>query len=119
MGSIRTGLIEDHGETGDLVVADLEVAGHDQLVGQVGLVVGPVVAGTDDDVAVVVEDFTYVHRDVVSYELLGHEGPDGVRAPDLPAVVVDVGVGSERGDDPVEVEAVDGCDVIGYYSSDL
>src|SRR5215468_508816 len=111
-GSVRGGLVIDHGQAGYLAVADAEVTGHDQIVGQVGLVVGAVVAGTDDDVAVVVDDLADVHRDVVADELLGHEGTDRTGAPDLAAVVVDVGAGCEGGDDPVGVEGVHGRDVL-------
>src|SRR5580658_1898200 len=110
---VRTWLVEDDRETGDLVVTHSEVARQDELVGQVGLVVGAVVAGTNDDVAVVVEDLAHLHRDVVSDELSGHEGPDGNGAPDLTPVVVDVGVGGEGGDDPVQVEGVDCGYVLG------
>ena len=42
--SVVGGLIEDDGEADNLVVPDAEVAGHDQLVGQVRLVVGAVEA---------------------------------------------------------------------------
>src|SRR6202042_3240631 len=91
--SVGRRLVEDHRQAGDLAVADAEVAGHDQLVGQVGLVVGAVVLSPDDDIPVVVDYFADVHGDVVADEFLGHEGPDGVGAPDLAAVVVDVGVG--------------------------
>ena len=60
-----------------------------------------------------VDDLADLHRDVVADELLGHERPDGVGAPDLAAVVVDVGVGGEGGDDPLGVEGVHGGDVLG------
>jgi hypothetical protein len=67
------------------------------------LVVGAVVAGPDDDVAVVVQDLANVHGHVVADELLVHERSDGVRAPDLAVVVVDVGVGREGVGDAVGV----------------
>src|SRR6202035_4587549 len=106
-------------EAGDLVVTDPEVAGEDQLVGQVRLVVGPVDTGTDNDVAVVVEDFADLHRDVVPDHLFGHEGTDRIGAPHFPTDVVDVGVGGEGGDDPVEVEGVDGRDELGHHTSEF
>jgi hypothetical protein len=45
----------DDDEGDDLAVVDGEVAGQDELAGQVGLVVVAVVATADDGVAVVVE----------------------------------------------------------------
>ena len=45
------------------------------------------------------------------------KGPDRIDTPDLPTVVVDVGVGGERGNDPVEVEGVDRRDVLGDHTS--
>ena len=78
-----------------LTVADAEVVGHDQLVGQVGLVVLAVVAGPHDRVAVVVDDLEHLHRDLVADHLLFDPAPDGVDAGDLPAGVVDVGVGAK------------------------
>jgi hypothetical protein len=45
----------DDVETHDLVLADAEVVGHDQRVGEAGLVVVAVVAGADVGVAVVVD----------------------------------------------------------------
>src|SRR5580693_4276096 len=111
--SVGRRLVEDDRQAGDLAGADAEVAGHDELVGQAGLVVGAVVAGPHDDVAEVVDDLADLHGDVVADELPGHEGPDGVGAPDLAAVVVDVGAGGEGGDDPLGIEGVDRGDVLG------
>src|SRR5689334_1506260 len=47
--SVGGRLVDPDGEADDLVVADAEVAGHNQLVGQVRLVVGAVPLGPDDD----------------------------------------------------------------------
>ena len=66
-----------------------------------------------------VDDLADVHGDVVPDHLLGHPGPDGVGARDLPPGVVDVGVGGERGDDGVDVEGVDGGDVLGDDAGQL
>src|SRR6476646_3636668 len=111
--SVRGGLIEDNGKADDLTVAEAEIAGHDQLVGQILFVVGAVVLGTHNYVAVVVDDLADVHRDAVADELLSHEGPDSLRAPDLAAIVVDECVRCERRDDPVSVDRVDCGDVLG------
>src|SRR2546421_775663 len=110
--SVRGRLVDDDGEADDLVVADAEVAGHNQLVGQVGLVVGAVPLGPDDDVAIVVDDLADIHRHVVADELLGEELPDGIGAPNLPLVVVDVRVIGERVHDAIGVEGVHRVDVL-------
>ena len=93
--SVRRILVEDHGQADDLSVADAEVVRHHQLVGQVGLVVGTVVAGPDDGVAVMVDHLQDLHGDPVADHLLLDPAPDGIDAVDLATGVVDVGVGAK------------------------
>ena len=110
---LRSVAVVDDVEAHDLAVADAEVVGQDQRVGEAGLVVVAVVAGADVRVAVVVDDLGDVERDVVADDLLRDPGTDGVGAPELAVVVVDECVVGERRDDRVGVEGVDGGDVIG------
>ena len=58
-GSVGGGLVEDDGEAGDLVVADSEVARHDELVRQVGLVVGAVVAAAQEELTLELTDYRW------------------------------------------------------------
>ena len=60
-----------------------------------------------------VDDLSDFHGHVIADELLVHELPDSIGAPDLAVVVVDVGVGGEGVDDAVGVEGVEGSDVLG------
>src|SRR6185437_15959606 len=116
---VRGGLVTDDGEADDLPVLDAEVVGHDQFVWEVGLVVGAVVAGADDRLAVVVDDLLHVHRDVVSNHFLGDPRADRVDAVDLAASVVDVGVVGKGGGGSVDVERVDRCEVLGDWACEL
>ena len=109
--SVGAGLIENDAEAGYFAVAKAKVTRHLEVFGQVGLVVGPVVSCAHNGFVVVVQDFPYIHGHVVAHELLGQKDPDGLGAPYFASVVVDVGVGGEGGNDPVEVEGIDGVDV--------
>jgi hypothetical protein len=60
----------------------------------------------------VIDDLAHLHGDMVADHLLGHPGPNGIDAIDLPAGVVDVRIGSERGDDTSDVEGVHSGDVL-------
>jgi hypothetical protein len=56
---------------------------------------------------------------VVADHLLLDPAADRVDADDLPAGIVDVGVGGERGEDRVGVEGVNGGDVVGDDAGEL
>ena len=106
-------LIESDDESDDLVIADGEVIGQDELVRQVRLVVVAVVAAANDGVAVVVEDLGHRDGHPVADQFLGHPAADGLAAPEFPVRIVDQGVVGEGGHDSVLVERVDGGDVLG------
>src|SRR5579859_7653888 len=110
--SIAGGGVRDDDEGDNLAVADGEVAGQDELVRQVRLVVVAVVAAADDGVAVVVEDLGHLDGHPVTDQFPGHPAADGLAAPELPVHVVDQGVAGKGGHDGVLVERVDGGDVL-------
>src|ERR1700722_9116014 len=114
--SVGGGLVEDHGQADDLVVANAEIVRHDQLVRKIGLVVVAVVAGSHDGVAVMVDDFPHLQRDLVAYHLLFHPRSYGGEAGDLATGIVYVRVRGEGGDDGVDVESIDGGDVVGDHA---
>src|ERR1700744_3354643 len=114
--SVPGGLVEDDGEADDPAVPDAEVARHDQLLRQVCLVVGAVVAGSDDGVAVVVNDLDDLHGHMVTHKLLRYEPADGVDSLDLAAVVVHVGIRGEGGHNALGVKGVYGGDVFSDYA---
>ena len=58
-----------------------------------------------------VDDLSYVKRDFVSDYLFLHPPPDRIDTRDLAAVVVDIGILGEGGDDRIGVEGVHGLDV--------
>src|SRR4029453_15510354 len=116
---VRGGLVTDDGEADDLPVLDAEVVGHDQFVREVGLVVGAVVAGADDRLAVVVDDLLHVHRDVVSNHFLGDPRADRADAVDLAGGFVYVGVVGKGGGGSVDIERVDRCEVLGDWACEL
>src|SRR5579859_487275 len=105
--------VADDDEGDDLAVADGEVAGQDELVRQVRLVVIAVVAAADDDVAEVVEDLGHLDGHPVADKSPGRPAADGLDSPELAVRVVDHGVAGEGGRDGVLVERVDGGDVLG------
>src|ERR1700724_112244 len=107
--SIAGGGVPDDDEGDDLAVADGEVAGQDELVRQVRLVVVAVVAAADDGVAVVVDDVGYRDAHPVTDQFPGHPAADGLGPPEFPPVhVVEQGVVGEGGHDGVLVEGIDG-----------
>jgi hypothetical protein len=85
----------------------VKVVRHDQLVGKVGPVEVSVVTAADDDLAVVVKGFGDLNGHMVTHHLFGHPTANGVGAPELPASVVDEGIGREGGDDGILVEGID------------
>src|ERR1700746_2692107 len=105
--------VEDDDQPDDLAVADGEVVGEDELVRQVRLVEGAVVAAADNGVAVVLDDLGDVDGDVVAGHLLRYPSANGLGAPELAPGVVDQGVTGEGGHDGVGVAGVDGGDVLG------
>src|SRR6185437_737397 len=112
--SVAGGDVPGDDEGDDLAVADGEVAGQDELVRQVRLVVVAVVAAADDGVAVMVEDVGHRDGHPVADEFPGHPAADGLGSPEFPPVhVVEQGVVGEGGHDGVLVERVDGGDVLG------
>src|SRR6202035_3339872 len=111
--SVAGGDVPADDEGDDLAVADGEVAGQDELVRQVRLVVVAVVAAADDGVAVVVQDLGHLDGHPVADQFPGHPAADGLAAPELPVHVVDQGVAGKGGHDGVLVERVDGGDVPG------
>jgi hypothetical protein len=110
---IRGRLIENDGEADDLSFSDTEVVRHDQLLWKVRLVVFAIVGRPNDRVAVVVDDLSYLKRDLVSDHLFLHPPPDRIDTRDLAAVVVDIGIFGEGGDNRIGVESVHGLDVLG------
>src|SRR6266480_4528859 len=106
--SVAGGDVPADNERDDLAVADGEVAGQDELVRQVRLVVVAVVAAADDGVAVVVKDLGHLDRHPVADQFPSCPAADGLAAPELPVHVVDQGVAGEGGHDGVLVERVDG-----------
>src|ERR1700758_1148116 len=64
----RRGIVDDD-QRGDPSVPDREVAGQDQLVGKVGLVVLAVVAAAEDRLSVVLDHVGWLDRDVVADDL--------------------------------------------------
>src|SRR5690349_16134898 len=111
--SVAGGGVTDDDEREDLAVADGEVAGQDELVRQVRLVVVAVVAAADDGLTVVVEDLGHRDGHPVADQFPGRPAADGLDPPEFPVRVVDQGVVGEGGHDGVLVERVDGGDVLG------
>ena len=72
------GGVVDHDQADDPSVADGEVAGQDQRVGQAGLVVLAVVPAADDRLSIVLDQFDRLDRDAVADDLLGDPAADRV-----------------------------------------
>src|SRR6516165_8746376 len=107
--------VPDDDEGDDLAAADGDVAGQDELVRQIGLVVVAVVAAADDGVAVVAEDLGHHDGYPVADQFPGRPAADRLGAPEFPVRVVDQGVLGEAAHDGVLVERVDGGDVLGQH----
>src|SRR6266851_7624509 len=110
LGPRRRRLVVDDDQPHDAVIADSEVVGEDERVGQPGLVVLAVRHGVDDHLAVVLGGGGGVGCHLVADDLAVEPGPDRVLAPEL-AAVVDEGVIGEPGDQRVAVEGVARADV--------
>src|SRR5258707_4935304 len=105
LGPRRRRLVADDDHPHDAVVADREVVGEDERVGQPGLVVLAVRHGVDDHLAVVLGGGGGVGCHLVADDLAVEPGPDRVTAPEL-AAGVDKGVVAEPADTPVPPEGV-------------
>src|SRR5579859_316818 len=115
--SIAGGGVPGDDEGDDLAVADGEVAGQDQLVRQVRLVVVAVVAAADDGVAVVVDDVGYLDGHPVADDLAGNPAANRRTAPEFPVRVVNQGILGEGGHDGVLVEGVEGGHILGQHGA--
>jgi hypothetical protein len=117
--SVRRWLISDNREADDLIVLEAEVARHDQFSRKVGLIVLSVVRRSYYNVAVVLDDLSHVERDLVANNLLFNPLSDCFEANDLAAVIIYVGIFSERCGDRIRVEGVHGIDVLGNDARQL
>src|SRR5713226_8862563 len=97
LGPRRRRLVVDDDQPHDAVVADREVVGEDERIGQPGLVVLTIGHGVDDHLPVVPGAGGDLHGHLVADDLAVEPGPDRVLAPEL-AAVVDEGVVGEPGD---------------------
>src|ERR1700722_14219369 len=81
--SILRLVVVDDEESYDLAVTEAEVVGHDQRVGQTGLVIVTVVAATNTPHTGVLNDLDGFDGDVIADKLFGHECPNVVTTPEL------------------------------------
>src|SRR5690242_5717407 len=109
----------DDDQRADPSVPDREVAGQDQLLGQVGLVVVAVVAPTQDRVPVVLDQLDRLEGNPVPDHLLANPPADRILPPELPSRIVDKRVVGERGHDRILVERIDGGHVFGDDPAEL
>jgi hypothetical protein len=116
--AVRRGMVANDSEANNFAAADTEIVRHDQLAGRKpGFIVVTVIRGSDYDVAVVVDNLAHVEGYLVTDHFLLYPSPDCFDAPDLPAVIVDIGVRRKGRDDRVGVESIDGLDVVGDDAS--
>jgi hypothetical protein len=106
LGPRRRRLVADDDQPHDAVIADSEVIGEHERVGQPGLVVVAVRHGVDDHLAVMLGGGGGTGCHLVADDLAVEPGPDRILAPELAAAVVDQGVVGEPGDQRIAVKGV-------------
>src|SRR3984893_11675460 len=115
MGRARSysgqGSVVEDDQLGDPLVPEAEVEAQNQRVGQAGLVVGPVGACVDGDVAVAIYGPQRRERDAVAEDLFRGESADRLGSGEFSLDIIDQSIRVESRHPGIDIVAVAGSEV--------